>query len=1013
MSWNDRGPDWQPTPSRSYLMKQAATTPDVTTVGVVSCLRLREGQVRRRWWIFLIGLLAACGGFWAFDVWRLRADWQQARHELAKGKHGSALARLARLAVRWPGNGEVQYDLGVCELALGHPERAEAAWARVPPGSPYAPRAAMMRARQALKVHRLSAAEPLLPLALGDPGDFGKEARETFVHLYKIQGRYDEARSLVRDGWGRYDPVGTIQELVRLDTSNPIAIEKVQPILQTASRAARDDDRIWLGWANLATRTGQLEEARKWLDACLRRRPEDPAVWRIRLDWARASESESEVRRALAHLPPDRVPNTTLLSLRAWFARRAGDTAGEQRALEQIVACDPGALAAMESLAESLLRTGQPERAKQLRARKAELDRILDWYMVNIFPADRLEHATELARAAEALNRRFEARCWWELAAEQSAHAAAAKVEIARLDRETISTEAECPRLTPAGLLAELSAAATPGSHRPRADSCGASPRFVDDAESVGLRFTFDNGLETLHQIPETMGGGVGLLDYDNDGWLDVYVVQGGKFPPSRDAPSTGDRLFRNKGNGTFDDVTERSRIARLPQGYGHGVAVGDIDGDGNPDLFLTRWQSYALFRNKGDGTFEDITDKAGLGGARDWPTSAAFADLDGDGDVDLYVCHYIEWDSKHPRTCWDKARNVFTFCGPIECPSKPDHLFRNDGGRFVDISTESGIIDRTGEGLGVVANDFDGDGRIDLFVANDHSAKFLFLNRGGLRFEESGQVAGVASCASGVYQASMGVACGDLNGDGLPDLAVTNYYNEYTALYQNLGDGVFSDHSTVYGVALPSRYRLGWGISFLDFNDDGRLDLVTANGHVDDFGTDLAQLMRAQLFAGVEGEYKLIDVTDRAGPAFQVPLLGRGLAAGDLDNDGRVDLVILPQNQPLAYFHNQTEGGRSLTLLLEGTSSNRDAVGARVVVEFGGRRQFAWRMGGGSYQSASDPRLHFGLGTADRVDAVEVTWPSGRVGRYTGLQPGRGYRLREGDASAKALPGFTRDERG
>ncbi len=955
----------------------------------------------------MIGLLAVCGGSWAFDVWRLRADWQQAQRDVAKGRPAAALARLARLAVRSPGNGEVQYNLGVCELALGHQERAEAAWARVPASSPYAPRAAMARARLALKVHRLAAAEPLLPAALADPGAFGKEAQETLLQLYKLQGRYDEARRLVRDGWGRYDPVGTIQELVRLDTSNPIAIEMVQPMLQTAWRAAPDDDRIWLGWANLATRTGRLEEARKWLDACLRRRPEDPAVWRSRLDWARASEHEPEVRRALAHLPPDGVPSTTLLTLRAWFARRALDTAGEQRALEQIVACDPGALVAMESLAESLVRTGQPEKAKQLRARKGELDRILDWYMVKIFPTDRLEHATELARAAEALNRRFEARCWWELAAKQPAHAATAKVEIARLDREAISTEAKCPRLTPAGLLAELSATATPGSHHARADSCGASPRFVDDAESVGLRFTFDNGVETLHQIPETMGGGVGLLDYDNDGWLDVYVVQGGKFPPGPDAPNSGDRLFRNSGNGTFEDVTQRSGISSLPQGYGHGVAVGDIDNDGHPDLFLTRWQSYALIRNRGDGTFEDITDKAGLGGARDWPTSAAFADLDGDGDVDLYVCHYIDWDSKHPRTCWAKDRSVFTFCGPIECPSKPDHLFRNDGGRFVDISTESGINDRTGEGLGVVANDFDGDGRIDLFVANDHSAKFLFLNRGGLRFEEVGHDAGVASCASGVYQASMGVASGDLNGDGLPDLAVTNYYNEYTALYQNLGEGVFCDHSTEYGVALPSRYRLGWGIAFLDFNDDGRLDLVTANGHVDDFGKDVAHLMRAQLFAGAERGYKLVDVTDRAGPAFQVPLLGRGLAAGDLDNDGRVDLVILPHNQPLAYFHNQTDGGRSLTLLLEGTSSNRDAVGARVVVESGGRRQFAWRMGGGSYQSASDPRIHFGLGTANRVDVVEVTWPSGRVDRYAGLQPGRGYRLREGDASAKALPGF------
>jgi hypothetical protein len=355
--------------------------------------------------------------------------------------------------------------------------------------------------------------------------------------------------------------------------------------------------------------------------------------------------------------------------------------------------------------------------------------------------------------------------------------------------------------------------------------------------------------------------------------------------------------------------VTERSGIAALPHGYGHGVAVGDVDNDGHPDLFLTRWRSYALFHNRGDGTFEDTTEKAGLGGDRDWPTSAAFADLDGDGDLDLYVCHYLDWDSDHPRRCWNRDRRVFSFCGPPEFPSMPDHHFRNDGGRFVDISTEAGILDRNGEGLGVVANDVDGDGRVDLFVTNDLSAKFLFLNRGGLRFEEVGHLAGVASSASGVYESSMGAACGDLNGDGLPDLAVTNSYNEYTALYHNLGDGVFSDHTAECGLAVPSRYRLGFGMAFLDFNMDGRLDLVTANGHVDDNLTDVPQHMPAQLFASAEAGDKMVDVTERAGPPFQVPLLGRGLAAGDIDNDGRVDFLILSQNQPLSIFTTRPRG--------------------------------------------------------------------------------------------------------
>ena len=264
--------------------------------------------------------------------------------------------------------------------------------------------------------------------------------------------------------------------MLRLDTANPIPVERARPILQTAAQAAPDDDRIWLGWASLATRQGRFDEARRWLDRCLERRPDDPAVWRVRLDWARVAENESEVRRALAHLPPDRLPRTELLSLRAWFARRAGDTERERRALEELIECDPGALSAMESLAELLLRTGRTEKAKQLRMRKGELERTLDWYMVNIFPADRLEHATELARAAETVGRRFEAHCWWELAAEQTSHTALAKAELARLDREAMSAGPSPSHLTPASLLAELAAEATPAQPC-RPTSIPAAPR--------------------------------------------------------------------------------------------------------------------------------------------------------------------------------------------------------------------------------------------------------------------------------------------------------------------------------------------------------------------------------------------------------------------------------------------------------------------------------------------------------------------------------------------------------
>jgi thioredoxin-like negative regulator of GroEL len=978
-------------------------------------MRQEETGVQRRAWVLLVGVMAAGGGFWAFDLWRLRADWQQAKHDVAMGKPASALARLTRLARRWPGHGEVLYDLGACELILGHEDRAGTVWAQIPADSPVAPRAAMMRARLNLKRHRLSVAEGLLREALRAEAPLAIEARETLVNIYKIQGRYDEARRLVRDGWRTYpDQVGTLQELARLDSPTPLKLEQAQPNLDEAVRVAPDDDRVWLGLANVATRTGRFSEARRWLDGCLRRHPDDPVVWRARLDWAKAAEEDEEARRALRHLPSDRLMPSQLLSLRAWFARRAGAIKLEQRTLEELIARDRGAIWAMERLAELLLLAGRPAEAEKWRHIKGDQEKTQDWYVYHIFPKDRLDHAPELARAAEKVGRMFEARCWWELAAIRPEWAGEAGDQIARLDSDAAQPATDVSVPTPASLVAQLDGLApiVQSGQDPRPG--GAMPHFTNDAEAARLRFTFDCSVRPARQMPEASSGGVALLDYDGDGWMDVFVVQGGPFPPpvqsTASSPDGGDRLFRNRRDGTFEDVSLCAGISSFPRGYGHGVAVGDIDNDGWPDLFITRWRSYALFRNRGNGTFEDVTAAWGLGGNCGWPTSAAFGDFDGDGNLDLYVCQYCEWDSEHPPSCYDQVRKSYGGCSPPDYPALPDRLYRNDGSRFVDISERAGITkaDANGRGLGVLSADLDGDGRTDIFVANDQSAKYLFLNRGGSQFEEMGQVNGIAGNSTGDYQASMGVACGDVDGDGRLDLAVTNFYNEYTAFYRNLGDGIFADHTASVGLAVSTRYRLGFGIAFLDVNNDGRLDLVTANGHVDDFRPGVPYHMRPQLFTGSDDGRQLVDVSDRAGRPFQVPLLGRGLAVGDLDNDGRVDILIVSQGQPLSYFHNQTEnGGHWLTLLLEGSSSNRDAVGARVKVVSGRHGQVGWRIGGGSYQSASDPRLHFGLGKNARVELVEVVWPSGKVDQFKNLSADTGHMLREGDRQPHRLEGF------
>jgi hypothetical protein len=532
------------------------------------------------------------------------------------------------------------------------------------------------------------------------------------------------------------------------------------------------------------------------------------------------------------------------------------------------------------------------------------------------------------------------------------------------------------------------------------------TPRFVDDAESSGLRFVHENGANPMKRLPETMSGGVGLLDYDLDGWLDVFAVEGGPFPPD-DPSSCADRLFRNRGDGTFEDVSERAGLRKLSGGYGHGVAVGDYDNDGCPDLFVTRWRSYALLHNRGNGTFEDATRVAGLGGDRDWPTSAAWADLDADGDLDLYVCHYLVFDIANPKLCADRSAGKRHYCSPRDFASLPDHVFRNDNGRFVDVTNSAGFVDSDGRGLGVIAADLDDDNRIDIYVANDMSANFLFRNLGGFHFEESAFAGGVAVNASGTYQSGMGVACGDVDGDGRPDLAVTNYFGESTTLFRNLRGALFTDGTAALGAAVPTRHLLGFGIAFLDANNDGRLDLISANGHVSDYEPVFPWKMPIQLLLG-GSDGRLLDASARSGEPFRAVHLGRGLATGDLDNDGRIDAIVQSQNEPLVYLHNKTGApGHWLMLHLLGARSNRDGIGARVILEAGGRRHTQQRFGGGSYQSAGDPRLHFGLGAAARVERLEVRWPSGQVDRYHDLDCDTGYLLREGATTTTPLRGW------
>jgi hypothetical protein len=510
--------------------------------------------------------------------------------------------------------------------------------------------------------------------------------------------------------------------------------------------------------------------------------------------------------------------------------------------------------------------------------------------------------------------------------------------------------------------------------------------KFEDIAEKAGIYFVTENSPTPEKHQPETMPAGVALFDYDGDGLLDIYLVNGAEMPSlKKTGPKYYNRLYHNNGNGTFTDVTERAGVAGA--GYGMGVAVGDYDNDGWPDLFLANVNGNQLFHNNGDGTFTDVTAKAGLSGAthngrKMWSISAGWFDYNRDGLLDLFVVNYCEWDPRYEPSCM--GLNGRGYCHPSSFAPLPNTLYRNNGdGTFTDVSAETGISAALGKGMGVAFADYDGDGWPDVFVANDNSPNLLFHNLGGKRFEEVGLQAGVAYTDEGNVVAGMGVDFRDLNNDGLPDIWHTAIENETFPLYINQGNGLFLSTGQASGLANLTRPMSGWSNGVVDLDNDGWKDLVVARGNVMD---NIAEISKHFSYAEPNsvfrnlGNGKFEDVSATAGADFTRPAPNRGLAYGDLDNDGRMDLVVTSLGGPVRVLRNVTETRNHWILLkLVGTKSNRMGIGAQIrITTDDGRKLYNEVTTSTGYAASSDPRVHFGLGGSRVIREIEILWPSG-----------------------------------
>ena len=998
---------------------------------------------RLRWWLPAVVVVATVLVLGRQPLLN-RFDLYLGNRALADLEFARATELGERVLERDPVSAEGLLLAGRGQAGLRQHDRALATFDQVPDERGDTAVAARLAAGDILlrRLHQLSAAEQQFRRARGLRPD-QRVANDRLAYILGIGSR-------------RWESTGPRLTICRLDDFTPLhlrvlAIGKegvVAPeMIETFHRADPDDPAVLLTMAWLAIGDSDTPRAERLLRQAVTSQPALAEAQAVLGTLLVDSDRDPGFLAWHAALPAsaDRHP-------RIWYVR--GTWLARHERPRQAVRCfvesirrDPNHQQANYRLGLLLSRIGQPDQAAPFLERSSQLDEYataikMSWATRS--PTD-VQRAAELAESLGLLWEAYGLARWGQQLLPAAAWAGRLTASLApRLDELPLSrsvAEANPARRFGIETFALPDWPGPPaGPVEPSAPDAIGSIRFADQAEQAGLRFTYRNdstpGRDGLSRMYESTGGGSAAIDFDRDGWPDVYLVQGGRFAAKERSSDDQDCLFRNLGTGRFDDVTGQAGL--VAGGFGQGATVGDIDGDGFPDLFVTNIGGNRLWHNNGDGTFSDVTAGSGIEGDC-WSTSCLLADLNGDGLPDLYCVNFLGGPDVFTRDCRafrgaavlpggrnpglapgngapdsTRPRSDARSCSPLDFPAEQDQLYVNRGdGRFDNVTTTSGISTPHGKGLGIVAADFSGQGLLSLFVANDSVPNFLFVNRmtgpdDRLTFSEQAMSLGLAVDRDGRSEACMGVAAGDANGDGTIDLLVTNFLNESNTLYRGLpGQLFFTDSTQRAGLSSPSLGMLGFGTQFVDGELDGRLDLLVTNGHIDvDQDARGPYRMRPQYFGNLgTGRFRELPAS-QLGTFFERRFLGRGMTRLDWNRDGADDVIISHINAPAALLTNQTPNrGRSLSVRLVGTRSNRDAIGTVVTLYVDDRSLVRQLTAGDGYLASNQRQLVFGLGEATRVDRLEVRWPSGKTETLSGLAVDREVMVIEGVGRASELP--------